>query len=328
MCQDTVHIVSPAELERELEWARLAASGDEAGLFGPVSVTWRVNREAAIFLGAGRALLLQLAHPWVAAAIEQYSDAVHNPVARFHRTFSIMFAMVFGSLDESFSAARRLHKRHQTIIGTLSAAAGPFPAGSPYCANAVPALRWVLATLTESALIAYGLALPEVGERSREAYYADARRLAGLFGIPEAAMPADWDGFGAYVTAMLASDTLTVTPAARRIADALFEKAFRHVPLANAYKALTASLLPARLNEAYGLAYGEREAEATERLIRRIRGVYPHLPAWLRHVGPYQEAAQRLDGRSGPALVTRMSNRLWMGRPSLAQERSARVLRS
>ena len=105
MTGNTVQIVSPADLERELDQARLAAPGDEAGLFGPASATWTVNREAAIFLGAGRALLLQLAHPWVAAAIEQYSDAVHNPVGRFHRTFSIMFAMVFGSLDESFAAA-------------------------------------------------------------------------------------------------------------------------------------------------------------------------------------------------------------------------------
>ena len=38
-----------------------------AGVFGPDSAAWRVNGEAVIvFLGAGRALLLQLAHPWVA----------------------------------------------------------------------------------------------------------------------------------------------------------------------------------------------------------------------------------------------------------------------
>lgn len=328
MHQDTVHIVDPSEFERELDRARLAAPGDEAGLFGPASVTWRVNREAAIFLGAGRALLLQLAHPWVAAAIEQYSDAVHNPVGRFHRTFSIMFAMVFGSMDESLSAARRLYRRHQTITGTLSAAAGPFPAGSPYCANSVPALRWVLATLTDSALIAYGLALPELGNEDREAYYADARRLASLFGIPQAVMPADWAGFNAYVAEMLASDRLTVTPAARGIADQLFDKAFRHVPMGAAYKALTASLLPSRLNEAFGLAYGEREAAATDRLIRRIRRLYPHLPMSLRHVGPYQEATQRLAGRETPAFVTRLSNRLWMGRPSLGHDGRERAHRS
>ncbi len=318
MTHTTIQMVSPADLEHELAAVRKAACGEQAGLFGPRSLTWTVNREAAIFIGAGRALLLQLAHPWVACAIEQHSDALANPLGRFHRTFSIMFAMVFGTLDESFAAARRLHRRHETITGTMPAEAGPFAAGSPYCANAVPALRWVHSTLTDSALMAYGLALPQLSDEEREAYYREARLLAGLFGMPQSAMPADWAAFSAYVADMLGSETLTVTPAARRLADALFETAFRRVPLGPAYKALTAHMLPARLNDAYGLAYGEREAEKAARLIRRIRRIYPHLPRWLRHVGPYQQAAQRLEGRQSPALVTRVSNRLWMGRPSLS----------
>ena len=114
-----------------------------AGIFGPRSMTWRVDREAAIFLGAGRALLLQLAHPWVAAAIEQHSDTFADPISRFHRTFSVVFTMVFGRLEQSLQAARRLHRRHAAISGTMQLAAGPFPAGSFYCANGVPALRWV-----------------------------------------------------------------------------------------------------------------------------------------------------------------------------------------
>ena len=101
-----------------------------AGIFGPRSMTWRVDREAAIFFGAGRALLLQLAHPWVAAAIEQHSDTFADPISRFHRTFSVVFTMVFGRLEQSLQAARRLHRRHAAISGTMQLAAGPFPAGS------------------------------------------------------------------------------------------------------------------------------------------------------------------------------------------------------
>ena len=41
-------------------------------VFGSRSMMWRIDKEAALFLGAGRALLLQLAHPWVAAAITQH----------------------------------------------------------------------------------------------------------------------------------------------------------------------------------------------------------------------------------------------------------------
>ena len=66
-------IVGEADLECELTIVRSAAAGGPAGVFGPASVMWRIDREAAVFLGAGRALLLQLAHPWVAAAIAEHS---------------------------------------------------------------------------------------------------------------------------------------------------------------------------------------------------------------------------------------------------------------
>src|SRR3974390_1042304 len=62
-----VMLVSGEDLERSLDVARAGAAGAREGLFGPASAIWHVNREAAIFLGAGRALLLQLAHPWDAS---------------------------------------------------------------------------------------------------------------------------------------------------------------------------------------------------------------------------------------------------------------------
>ena len=87
---DTLEIVSTESLECELNLVRAGAAGSLSGIFGPQSVTWQVDREAAIFLGAGRALLLQLAHPWIAAAIEQHSDTFADPVGRFHRTFGYL----------------------------------------------------------------------------------------------------------------------------------------------------------------------------------------------------------------------------------------------
>ena len=148
---DPLDIVSTQSLECELKLVGGAAAGSLSGVFGPRSITWQVDREAAIFLGAGRALLLQLAHPWISAAVEQHSDTFANPIGRFHRTFGTIFTMVFGTLAQSFDAARRLHRRHASIEGTLQTAAGPFPAGSSYCANEVSALLWVHATLVETA---------------------------------------------------------------------------------------------------------------------------------------------------------------------------------
>src|SRR3974390_1752048 len=159
-----VMLVSGEDLERSLDVARAGAAGAREGLFGPESATWRVNREAAIFLGAGRALLLQLAHPWVAAAIADQSKVFDDPIGRFHRTFNVTFTMVFGTLDQALATARRLHRRHASVVGVMPDSAGPFVAGSPYCANEVAALRWVHATLVESAVLARDLVLPSLSE--------------------------------------------------------------------------------------------------------------------------------------------------------------------
>jgi uncharacterized protein (DUF2236 family) len=150
---------------------RAAAAGAAHGVFGPRSLTWQIDRESAIFFGAGRALLLQLAHPWVAAAIEQHSNAFADPIGRFHRTFSTVFAMVFRTLDQSMRAAFRLHRRHASITGQLPWTAGPFSIGSTDYANAIPALCWVYATLIDTALVAYELVLPPLTLRQRERYY-------------------------------------------------------------------------------------------------------------------------------------------------------------
>src|SRR5262245_13537327 len=184
-------LVSREDLERELALVRNTAAGEREGIFGPGSQTWRVSREAAIFLGAGRALLLQLAHPWVAAAVAEHSRTFADPIGRFHRTFDIVFTMVFGTLDQAFTAARSLHRRHTAIRGRLPDAAGPFAAGSSYHANELAALTWVHATLIDSAVIAHDLVLPPLGAEAQERHYAESRLFAGLFGIPHHSLPSD-----------------------------------------------------------------------------------------------------------------------------------------
>src|SRR5260370_16358464 len=288
---DSLDVVSTESLERQLTLVRGAAAGSLAGVFGPRSITWQVDRETAIFLGAGRALLLQLAHPWIAAALDQDSDTLAKPIARFHRSFGTVFTMVFGTLAQSLDAARRLHHRHASITGTLRSAAGPFPAGSFYCANEASALRWVHATLAETAVMAYALVLPALTPEQRERYYAENRLFAALFGIPRAHLARDWTAFAAYTEAMTQSSTLTLTEPARAIAHRLLAGADTWLPIPGWYRALTAALLPPRLREAFAPRYGESQAAYVGRFIRRARRVYPRLPARLRYVGSYQQAA-------------------------------------
>jgi uncharacterized protein (DUF2236 family) len=313
-----VTVVEQEDLEDQLALIQRNAKDPVAGLFGPSSITWRVEREAALFLGAGRALLLQLAHPWVAAAIADHSRTMVDPIGRFHRTFSIMFSIVFGTLDQALAAARRLHQRHAQITGARTEGMGPFASGSPYFANELSALRWVSATLTETALIAHDLVLPPLSATERERYYSEAKICADLFGVPSITLPPDWTAFMAYKERMLASDTLTVTPAARAIAYQILVNGgtrWLHVPAW--YRNLTARQLPARLRAAFELRYGSVEHASAERALKWIRRVYPLLPDCFRQVGPYHEARGRLSGRSGPNFTTQALNRFWIGRSRL-----------
>jgi uncharacterized protein (DUF2236 family) len=310
--------VSEALLERQLELVRAAAAGPLAGVFGPASMMWRIEREAAPFLCAGRALLLQLAHPWVAAAIVEHSRVLDQPMVRFQHTFRIVFALVFGTLDQAFAAARALHRRHASATGTLPETVGPLPGGSRYCANNITALRWVYATLIDSALMAHDLTLAPVSGDERERYYAESRLFAALFGIPRSFLPEDWAAFAAYNEAMWHSPLLTVSPAARALAEKILSGAGTGTAVPEGYRALTIGMLPTRLRRDFGLSYGDPERRASDRALGWARRIYPLLPTRLRYVGPYHEAQARLSGSRGPDLATQVLNRFWIGRESLS----------
>jgi len=310
-------LVVEKDLEAALDQVRADAAGPVPGVFGPASVTWQIDREAVIFLGAGRALLLQLAHPWVAAAIAEHSRTLADPIGRFHRTFDIVFAMVFGSLDRALLSSRQLHRRHSMIVGEMSETVGPFAAGSRYCANDIPSLRWVHATLVETALMAHDLVLPQLSAAERERYWVEGRMFGALFGLRADDLPADWSGFAAYTAAMAQSETLTVSPAAREIATQIFNGARPWLRPPRWYRALTASLLPERLRAGFGFELDERDIRAADNAMKWIRRVYPRLPDRLRYVGPYQEAQARLRGELQPDWITRCLNRAWIGRPQM-----------
>lgn len=317
MAREAGLAIGEADLEHELALVRASATGGTAGVFGPTSMLWRVDREAALFLAAGRALLMQLAHPWVAAAIARHSQSLADPLGRFHRTFGVVFALVFGTTEEALAAARRLHRRHATITGVLAENAGCFAAGSAYRANDVAALRWVFATLIDSALAAFDLALPPLSAVEREAYYRDARLFAAFFGIPQMVLPSDWPGFAAYVDGMLASDAIAVGGEARTIASALLAGAGTAFAAPSWFRGLTARLLPRRLREDFSLDGGRGEERATTRAITALRLTYRRLPDRLRYVAPYHEARARIAGRP-PDRLTRLLNRFWIGRDLLA----------
>jgi len=317
MANDYPYVVSEAALERLLDEVRNSAAGSAHGIFGPTSISWKVNRESALFLAAGRAALLQLAHPWVAAAIAEHSTTLGDPIGRFHQTFRVMFTMVFGSLEQALAASRRLQRRHSSIRGKLPEAVGRFAEGSPYEANEIAALRWVYATLVDSALVAYELVLPPLTEPEREQYYGESRTMAALFGISGNYLPSHWLEFKADFESTCESSLLAVGPDTRDMAHQLQRGAGSWLRPPFWYRALTAHLLPPRLREEFQLAYGNREELSAARAMRWLPKIYRRLPDRVRFVGPYQEVQAKLRGKARPGLRVRLSNRLWVGEATL-----------
>lgn len=286
-----------------------------AGIFGPDSISWRINRESALFLGAGRAALLQLAHPWVATALEQHSSLMNKPIERFHNTFRVVFTMIFGSLGQATTSARRLYALHTRIQGQLNQDVESYRRGSHYQANEMAALRWVYATLIDSAVLAYECVLPPLQPHELEAYYAESRVLAGLFGLPQAALPPDWKSFLTYCREMEQSDALGVTDQARVMGQRLLAGAGSWLRPPRWYRALTAAWLPERLRSAFDLPFDPSEQPQLilhTGAVHHLRDIYQRLPGALRFIGPWHEAQARLAGKPH-GIITKFSNRFWIG---------------
>lgn len=285
--------VTRGELEHELDELRRTVVDPRHGVFGPDSITWRVDRHAAVFLGAGRAALLQLAHPMVAHAIDKQSYTRTSPTRRFLRTFRRVFPMIFGDLDAAFDAARRVHRVHERVRGVIDEDVGPYRAGDPYRALDPEALLWVHATLLDSARRAFELAVRELTPDESARHYLESKRFLALFGVPARVIPPDEASFRAWFDERLERGPIAVGRAGREIARILLRPAGPLAGVAPLARVLTAGLLPERLREPFGLPFGPREARTFAAALRLVRRVEPRLPPRVRFLPAYLEGMRR-----------------------------------
>jgi len=256
----------------------------QRSLFGPESVTWRVNREAFLLLGGGRALLLQIAHPLVAAGVAEHSGFELAPLARLRRTLELTLAVTFGNAAEALAAVQRIERVHARVRGVLPEAVGPFARGTPYDASDPALLLWVHATLVDTALLVYQRFVGRLSAAERAAHYAETMITARLFGIPPALIPPTPSAFAAYMREMIAGPTLAVGPASRAIAAPLLAPPLPMGlrQLASSTKLFTVGLLPAAIRRRYGYSWSRTHASALRVLTAAIRTGLPVLPRLVR----------------------------------------------
>lgn len=250
------------------------------GLYTPDNTLWRVNRELLLGLGAGRALLLELAHPAVAAGVAQHSNFRRDPLGRLLRTVRVMHRLSFGPIEDAHAMARHTNRAHHSVRGELAD-------GSQYHAADPDLSLWVFATLVDSILVTYEIFARAISNEDKAAYYEDSKRMAAMFGLTAQAMPATYADFASYMHSMLTGDTLQVTPQARDVLRGLFNH-----PLVGLWVRLGSfagiGLLPESLRQQFGLRWGpgrQRLLNLLAATTRRARRLLPdplciHFSAW------------------------------------------------
>ena len=242
----------------------------------PDSIVRRVNSERAVILGWSRAILLQLAHPLIAAGVgghSSFSGGVFSAAVRLHHTVRAMLSLIFGddrSREETLSRIRAIHR---SVNGTLGEDAGPFRAGTRYSAEDPALLLWVHATLVDSSVDIYQRVVAPLTAAELDALCDESAPVLLELGGDAATVPRTWDALRTYFDSMLRSDQLTVTTQAREIGAAVLapRAAGFAVPLTGMHTLVTLGLLPNSVRDGYGFTWNDRRQANFERAIRVLR---------------------------------------------------------
>jgi uncharacterized protein (DUF2236 family) len=250
------------------------------GYFSLDSAVRLVGRESVLMLGGGRALLMQVAHPLVAAGVRRHSDYAQNPWRRLARTMTALYSIVHGTREEADRVAAQARAVHRLVRGERR--------GREYSALDGDLMMWVHATLVDTGLVMYETFVGALEREVQEAFYDDMKLVARIFGVPREVVPPTLADFEEYRRELLRGDVLRVGPDARAVARVVLRPP---VPAAlrpgfGALATLTAALLPEELRERYDLSPGLSGRVALALSARTVRLFLPALPGQLRSLEP------------------------------------------
>ncbi|WP_175470149.1 oxygenase MpaB family protein [Curtobacterium sp. MCBA15_001] len=223
-------------------------------------------------LSGGRAILLQIADPVVAAGVRRHSDFARRPQQRLAHTLMYVYAVVIGTPRDAATATGFVNRAHAPVTG----------------ADDVDRQLWVAATLFDSALWAheaFGAPVPpDLAQRVLDAYAP----LGVALRVPAERWPSSVADFERYWTRTLAD--LRVTDDARGVVRDLLHPRFAPLWVRAAMplvRVVTVGMLPDAMRAQYGFAWGPREQRRYRRATAAIRRVRSLVPGWvLRLPGP------------------------------------------
>jgi uncharacterized protein (DUF2236 family) len=245
-------------------------------------ITARVNAERLMLLSWGRAILLQLAHPLVAAGVADHSSFQAGTVTamvRLHETLHAMLSLTFGSDADREATLARINGIHKRVNGTLREAAGVFGAGTPYSAEDPALLTWVYGTLLDSALLVYDRLIEPLSDVERDRYCVEAVPVIRGLGVRDGE-PRSSAELREYMARMYASGEIAVSGQARELGIALLQpsRAWALTPALRVNRLFTIGLLPPAIRSQYSFDWTDRDQRALDRWTRVLRRMRPWVP--------------------------------------------------
>jgi uncharacterized protein (DUF2236 family) len=231
------------------------------------------NTPLVPFLGGGPAVLLQVAHPLVAAGVVDHSDVRRDLWRRLVHTLRALYLIAYGTKEDADLAAESVQAVHAHVRGATQTQLGRFSPGTPYSACDPELMLWVHATLVQASLAAYEQFVHPLSREDRERYYQEMALVARLFGTPASVIPHSLADFRGYFAAQISGETIAVTAPAKEVA-AVILAARLPAPLrlfVPAHRLSTAGLLPPLVREQYGLRWSTFHELALQLAARSMR---------------------------------------------------------
>ena len=249
------------------------------------TAAWKYFGDFRDALLAGQVLVLQVAHPVVAAGVRDHSDYTSDPWTRLMRTGASLSIYVYGGPSGARVEAARLRSLHRSFTGSL-------PDGRRYSALDPAAYAWVHATLVKVPVDTQRFFGRPLSPSELDEYYAQMCDIGRLLGVRERDLPPDWAAFERYYDEMVAGFTGNPT------IDTLFEtiwtvrKPVSWLPdswwrpmrtlQARGQLFLIRATLPPVLRDRLGLQWTDADQRRFDRFARVVRWIGTPVPAGLR----------------------------------------------
>lgn len=263
-----------------------------SGLPGHDSLLRRNLGEWRIALVAWRLLVLQTAHPVVAAGMSQHSTYRAHPWRRVEHTMDSGKHLFFSDRDGLRREIARLERTHRRIHGTDGQ-------GAAYTAEDPAVRAWVLITLYESITAMRELSGDPFTTAELDRLYAEFRTVCAEFALPDDVLPPTAADVPAYMertirerltygkeVRYLLFEILREAPRPRRLRRVGPAWPLLRVAIAGTLATLTVADLPPAFRERFGLPASRGAAVLSWTLHHGMRQVMTRLPDRVRYRTP------------------------------------------